>query len=120
MEKGMAIIENTGAETKAVFIDQEALECARLNKRTEKRVTESKNAQKEDQRIQRKAEKEQARFRAFTMKTLKDVLICGGIIGLASFGAYNGMIHPAIAIPVMLFCLCTASVKAGIWFGKKR
>ena len=116
----MAIIERNEQETKAVFIDQEALECARLNLRTEKRVAEAENAQKEDQRIQRNAEKEQARFRAFTMKTLKDVLICGGITGLAVFGESSGMIHPAIAIPVMLICLCAASVKAGIWFGKKR
>ena len=120
MEKGMAIIERNEQETKAVFIDQEALECARLNMRTEKRVADAQNVQKENHRIQRNAEKEQARFRAFTMKTLKEVLICAGVIGLASFGANNGMIHPAIAIPVMLFCLCTASVKAGIWFGKKR
>lgn len=119
MEKGMAIIENTGAETKAVFIDQEALECARLNLRTEKRVAEAEKVQKEDQRIQRKADKAQARFRAFTMKTLKQVSLCAGIIGLAAWGAYEGMIHPAIAIPVMLFCFCTASVKAGVWFGRK-
>lgn len=120
MEKGMAIIENTGAETKAVFVDQEALECARLNARTKKRIAEAAKTQKENQRIQRNAEKEQARFRAYTMKTLKDVLICGGIIGIASYGGYIGMIHPLIAIPAMLICLCTASVKAGMWFGKKR
>lgn len=120
MQKGMAIIENTGAETKAVFIDHEVLECARLNSRTENRVAEATKAQKENHRNQRKAEKEQARFRAYTMKTLKDVLICGGIIGIAACGGCSGMIHPAIAIPVLLVCLCTASVKAGMWFGKKR
>lgn len=120
MEKGMAIIEMNEAETKAVFIDQEALECARLNSRTEKRVAEAQNVQEQNNRIQRKAEKEQARFRAFTMKTLKDVSICSGIIGLAAYGVYSEMINPAIAIPVMLICFCISSVKAGIWFGKKR
>ena len=120
MEKGMAIIEMNEAETKAVFIDQDVLECARLNLRTEKRVAEAEKAQMENQRIQSKAEKEQARFRAFTMKTLKAVLIRSGIIGLVAWGAKNGMIHPAIAVPVMLFCLCTASVKAGVWFGRNR
>ena len=120
MEKGMAIIERNEAETKAIFIDQEALEMTRLNLRTENRVEKAKNAQKENQRINRKAEKEQARFRAFTMKTLKDVLICGGIVGLMALGTNGGMIHPIIAFPVMLICMCAASVKAGIWFGKKR
>lgn len=119
MENGMAIFERNEAETKAVFIDQDVLECDRLNKRTENRIAEAVKDQKEDQRIQRKAEKELARFRAYTMKTLKDVLLCGGIIGLAVFGKSCGMIHPAIAIPVVLICLCTASVKAGMWFGKK-
>lgn len=131
MQKGMAIIENTGAETKAVFIDHEVLECARLNSRTEKRVAEAKKehkkfqnnqrkAEKAYQLAQRKAEKEHEQFKAFTLKTLKDVLICGGIIGLAVWGGYVGMIHPVIAIPVLLICLSIASVKAGIWFGKKR
>lgn len=120
MEKGMAIIERNEAETKAVFIDQDVLECARLNLRTEKRIAKARNAQKEEQRIQRKAEKEQARYRAFAMKTLKAVLTRGGIIGVAAWGLYEGMVHPAIAIPVMLFCLCTASVKAGVWFGRNR
>lgn len=119
MEKGMAIIERNEAETKAVFIDQEALECARLNLRTEKRVAEAEKVQKEDQRIQRNADKAQARFRAFTMKTLKEVSLCAGIIGLVAYGGYCEMIHPAIAIPVILICLCTASVKAGVWFGRK-
>lgn len=119
MENGMAIFERNEAETKTVFIEQDALECDRLNNRTEKRIAEAEKEQKENQRIQRKAEKEQARFRAFTMKTLKDVLICGGIIGLAVYGRYSGMIHPAIAIPVILICLCTASVKVGVWFGRK-
>lgn len=50
MENGIAIIERNEAETKAVFIDQEALECARLNMRTEKRVADAKNAQKENNR----------------------------------------------------------------------
>lgn len=120
MEKGMAIFERNEAETKAVFVEQDALECDRLNQRTEKRIAEAENAQKQNQRSQRKAEKEQARFRAFTMKTMKEVLICGGIIGLAVYGGYSGMIHPAIAIPVILLCLCTASVKAGIWVGRNR
>ena len=119
MENGMAIFERNGAETKAVFIDQDVLKCDRLNKRTENRIAEAAKDQKEDQRIQRKAEKELARFRAFTMKTLKEVLLCGGVIGLAAYGTYSGMIHRAIAIPVILFCLCIASVKAGIWFGRK-
>lgn len=120
MENGMAIFERNETETKTVFIDQEALECARLNKRTEKRIAEAEKEQKENQSIHRKSEKKQARFRAFTMKTLKEVLICGGIISLAVYGEYSGMIHPAIAIPVMLLCLCTASVKAGIWVGRNR
>ena len=53
MENGLMTIEKTDDKMKAVFIDQDVIECARLNMRTKNRIREqiaaAKAAQQEEQ-----------------------------------------------------------------------
>lgn len=127
MQKGIAIIEQTENKSKAVFFDHETIEFARLNARTKKRL--SKAAQKKQQdmckaeqeyKSRRKAEKAEARRKAYTVKTVKSVLFYGGICGAVTWAGTAGLIHPIIYVPVSLFCLSAACLHLGAWFGRER
>ena len=116
METGLAIIEKTDTETKGIFIDQETIEHARINALIKKRTMKAEADQREADRNRRKAEKAEARRKAYNLDTIKYILIRCGIIGAVAWAGMAGMIHPAICIPVGLFCLCAACLRLGEWF----
>ena len=118
MEKGLAIIEVNEAETRSIFIDQDALECARLNALTKKRIAKAEAARRKEYRNRRKTERVEAQRKAYNLDTIKYILIRGGIIVAMVWAGMSGMVHPAICIPVSLFCLCTAFLRLGAWFGR--
>lgn len=131
MERGLAIMEVNDAETKAIFIDQDAVEFARMNLRIKKRVARAEQAQKiaEDNRRKaekaaddnrRKAEKAEENRRAYNMATVKYLLPRFAIIGIMAWGLVAGLIHPFVSIPLILICLCTASARIGAWRGHSR
>lgn len=119
MEKGMAIIERDETQTKAVFIDHEILDFARQNAKTRNRLARIDAAKREAVRKHRNAEKAKARRKAYTMNTIGYVLIRFAIIGALMCAGMVELIHPVIWIPVSLFCLCTACLRLGTWFGKR-
>lgn len=118
MEKGMAIIEQDDTQTKAVFIDQEVLEFARMSKETKKRIAAQEEAQRKEICNRRKAEKQKAKRKAYTLHTAVYVLIRIAVAVACAWAGTAGMIHPVIYIPVTLFCLCTACLRLGTWFGR--
>ena len=111
MEKGMAIIERDEVATKAVFIDHEIVEFARLNAQIKKRVTDAKEAKQ-------KAEKVQARKRAYTNNTIAYMLKRGGVIVAAAVAANTGLIHPVLSAPIIILSLCAVCIRFGVWLGK--
>lgn len=115
---GIAIIEKTDTETKGFFIDQDALEFARLNARTNKRISHAEAVNRKADRQCRKAEKMAARRKAYNLQTVGYVLTRCGIIGAVTWAGMVGMIHPAICIPVDLFFLCAVCLRFGAWFGR--
>ena len=117
MEKGLAIIEVNEAETRSVFIDQDVIECARLNALTKKHIAKVEAARRKAYRNRRKAENAAAQRKAYNLDTIKYILIRGGIIGAMAYAGMYGMIHPIICVSVSLFCLCTACLRLGAWFG---
>lgn len=118
MEKALAIFEKTEDGTKAVFFDQETIECARLNLRTKKRIEENQMAHLARSQKLRKAEEAREQFKKYTYKTFGMIAIdCGAVWGLTQAGI-GGLIHPAIFITVGLLFLCGACVRLGAWIGK--
>jgi hypothetical protein len=115
---GIAIIEKTDTETKGFFIDQEAIEFARLNAYTKKRIAQAEAAKRKKEQALRKIAKAEAKRKAYNLNTIKHILIRCGIIGAVAWAGMAGMIHPIIAIPVGMFCICTACLRLGAWFGK--
>ena len=111
MENGMDIISRDEAETKAVFIDHETIEFAYQNARTKKRVADAKQAK-------RKAKNAKERKVAFDINTIVYMLTRGGVILAVSAAASAGLIHPVIATPVILLCLCAVCIRFGVWVGK--
>ena len=117
-ERGLAIIEAPTAEPSGIYIDRESIECARINSLIKKRTAQAEAAQREADRKRMKSEKAEARRKSYNIATIKYILIRGGIIGAVAWAGTAGMIHPAICIPVGLFCLCTACLRLGQWFGR--
>lgn len=117
MEKAIAIFKQTEEGTSAVFIDQENIECARLNLRTKKRTAEAQKAQDQTDRNRRKAEAARAKFQAYTIRTFSHVAAEAAVVVGVTAAGMADMIHPAICIPVGIVALCAACVRLGAWLG---
>lgn len=111
MQNGLAIIKKTDNGTKGLYIDQETIELARLNALTQKRIERAAA----EQYHHRKAEKAEARRKAYTMKSVGRIMAYIAVYYAVISAGTAGMIHPAISIPVSLFCLCAACVRFGAW-----
>lgn len=118
MQKGVAVIERDDVKTRAVFIDHEVVEFARMNARAKKRIETDRRADAAKEILRRRAEAKEEQRRAFTFRTVRSVLACGGVICLSACGGAAGMIHPAIYVPAIVACLCVACLRCGLWFGR--
>lgn len=117
-ERGLAVIEVNDTETKGFYIDQDALEFARLNARADKHRKEAEKAQKKVACKNSRAAKAKVQRKAYTLKTVCYILANCAICGAATWAGIAGLIHPIISAPVSVFCLCVACVRFGAWFGR--
>jgi hypothetical protein len=117
-ERGLAVIEANEAGTTGFFIDQDALEFARLNAKLDKQRMANEKAQKKVACKQSKAAKAKAQRKAYTPKTFGYILANCAICGAVTWAGIAGLIHPIISAPVSVFCLCVACVRFGAWFGR--
>ena len=115
---GLAIIEKNETGTTGIIIDQDTIECARLNARIQKRIAQNEANERKAQLAQQKVAKAEARRKAFNRKTIKSLILHGGICGAVIWLGFAGMAHPVICIPVALYCLCAACVRLGAWLGR--
>lgn len=120
MNKGLAVIEANDTETKAFYIDQDALEFARLNAKISKRTKAAEVEQKAASHGNRSAELAKARRKAYSVNAIGKILLNCAICGGVAWAGIAGMIHPIIYVPVSLFCLCVASMRLGAWFGRRK
>lgn len=118
MNKGLAVIEVNDTETKGFYIDQDALEFARLNAKIKKRIDNAIKANKKATTKRTKTEKANAERKAYNAKTVGRIMLNCTISGGAAWAGIAGMIHPIIYVPVSLFCLCVACLHLGAWFSK--
>lgn len=117
MNKGLAVIEVNDTETKSFYIDQDALEFARLNAKIKMR---SDRNEKEQKKAAAKAEKAKADRKAYTKKTVAHILLSCAISSGSAWAGIAGLIAPIIYVPVSLFCLCAACIRLGTWFGRSK
>lgn len=118
MANGLAIVEKTEDKTRAVFIDQDALECARMNAQTKKKREHEEAMQQKAKLNRHKAEREKSRRKAYTAKTIKQTLLSFALSASVTAAGIAGLIHPIVYIPVAVFALCTACLRLGLWLGK--
>ena len=119
MQNGLAIIKKTDNGTKGLYIDQETIELSRLNALTQKRIERAATEEYREIQNRRKAEKAEARRKAYTMKSVGRIMAYIAVYYAVISAGTAGMIHPAISIPVSLFCLCAACVRFGAWAVKR-
>ena len=120
MEKGMAIIEVNDTETKGFYIDQDALEFARQNAKTKKRVERMEAERREAAAKHRKAVKakarEKAQRKAYTIKTIKYVAVRAFITAALAAAVTADLASLYLFIPVFIICLSSACLRLGAWF----
>ena len=109
MKNGLMTIEKTDEQTQAVFIDQDVLECARLNVRTKERINNLKKAQSQKAKEKKRIERMKNRIWA-ELVTSGLVAICGMV----------GWIHTLLWVPTSIVLLCAACVGLGACLGVKK
>lgn len=132
MEKGLAIIEVNDTETKGVHIDQETIECARINsltkrhaakvaKEAERNRMKAEKARKEAEHNRIKEEKAYLKKKAYALDSTAYILLRMATLGGSVWACAAEMLDPIIGIPVAMYCLCASCVRLGAWFerGKK-
>ena len=107
MLNGLLTIEKIGDHVKSVFVDQEVLECARLNKRTNARI--SKQKKEHAAKLHRKK---------CMRKTANRILAEACFGGAVAWAGSAGLIAPVIWIPVSIISVCVACMRLGMWFGR--
>ena len=107
MKNGLIAIAKTDEKTEAVFIDQDVIECARLNMRTTKRI----NRRKKEQAAK-------ARHKRNMRKAANRIIAEAGIGGAVALAGMAGMISPYLFIPVSIISVCAACMHFGAWIGK--
>ena len=117
---GLAIIEKNDTDTRCVVIDQDTIECARINARVRKRIEEAEENARIAYENERKNAKREAKRKAYVRASIKYLASHGAVFGGVAWAWWAGMIHPLVCIPVMLYCLCASCVRLGAWLGGKR
>lgn len=117
MQNGIAILEKTDTGASGFFVDQYTIELSRLNAITQQRIDKAEAERRKAAHNRRMAEKEEAKFNAYTLHTIKYILVRTGIVLATMWGGTAGIVHPAIWLFITLYCLCAVCVKLGAWFG---
>ena len=115
MRNGMIILEQTDENQTAVFIDEEQLDWLKLNAMFKKRDKEKQIVDRENHIIDNRRRK----WQHYTIKTFTFIGIRSLIMGAAEWAMTANLVNPIIAIPVATYCLVTASIRFGVWFGKR-
>ena len=118
--KGLAIIEVNDTGTKGFYIDQDALECALLNAKTKKRVALAERMQREEIKKRRREAKLEAQRREYNVRSIYHIISRCLVSAAVSWATLVGMIHPVVSVPVVMFCLCTACLRLGVWAGRSK
>lgn len=118
MQNGIAILEKTDTGTDGFFVDQYTIELSRLNAITQQRIDKAEAERRKAAHNRRMAGREEAKFNAYTLHTIKYILVRTGIVLATMWGGTAGIVHPAIWLFITLYCLCAVCVKLGAWFGR--
>lgn len=118
-KNGMAIFEVTDTEKRAVFIDEDTLEAARLSAMCKSNKNRNEKEQKRIQREQSIIENKNKRWRKYTINTFSSIGTRCVISICSVFSMIAGLINPFIAIPVAIYCLVVSCIKFGVWFANK-
>lgn len=114
MKNGMVILEQSDNHQKAIFIEEEQLEMMRLramfqHRDREQRAMERKKCEQENRR---KA------WKRYTVNTVSFIGIRVAVIAAVVWVMLANLVHPIVGIPVVLYCLISACINFGVWYGK--
>ena len=115
MNNGLAIIEVNDTGAKSFYIDQDALECARLNAKTKKRIAKAEQIRRDAAQRRRKAEKLEAKRREYNVRTICYILGRCTVAAAVAWAGWAGLIHPVVSVPMITLCLCAACLRLGAW-----
>lgn len=117
MENGLYAAVKTNDTVHTVFIDQDNLEFAQLNK-----MVKANRRQREKEQAEQRAAAEKAwraemarkrKFWRFVRRNVGQELFLGAAMAVVYYGFYVGLVSVFFAIPVLAVLLAVAFFKAG-------
>lgn len=117
VENGLYQLKKTDDRTEAVYIDQEVIEFAELNRRVKKQVEAA--AYREAQNAAKKLHRERREMKR-AMAKVRLMMQCAGLLGgaaLVGFAAYKGATGIQIAAAIGAIALAVLAFKLGKAFG---
>lgn len=117
MENGLYAAVKTNDTVHTVFIDQDNLEFAQLNK-----MVKANRRQREKEQAEQRAAAEKAwraeiarkrKFWRFVRRNVGQELFLGAAMAVVYYGFYVGLVSVFFAIPVLAVLLAVACFKAG-------
>ena len=116
---GMAIVEVTDTDRRAVFIDEDTLETARLSAMIKRNRERNEAERKRVEREQRMLADQKRKWKEYTVDTFSYIGVRSAIMSGAIGAMAAGLMHPVISIAVSVYCLGTACIRFGVWYGSK-
>lgn len=115
----MTIVRVTDTDSRAMFIDEDTLELAMLNVMTRQRREYAEMERRRIEHEQRMLANQRRAWKEYTVDTFSYIGVRSVIMSGAVCAMVAGIMHPVISIPVSIYCLGTACVRFGVWYGNR-
>ena len=112
----LAILRCEGDTTRATTYDQETVEFARLNRKTQERW-DAQNAAEQARAAQRKRRRDYEWFETMSFGYLVVRIM---LVWLSCLWTSDGLLPIWLTAPVAIYCFCSALIRIGVWIEKAR
>ena len=116
---GTAIFKVTDTEQNASFVNGNTVKITKLDamlKHNSKRNENERNKVIHERRIQNNKRR---KWREYTIDSFTFIGVRVAVMSCCMLTMIVGMMHPVISIPVSVYCVCTACIRFGVWYGCK-
>lgn len=104
---GMAIFKRTDEGAQAVFVDQDVLECAKLNMRTKERMNDHRKEKAEKEKYMKE------------LNHIADRAVLDAVGGaICAWAGSAELMHPMLWVTFTAICMGASCLRLGQWFGK--
>ena len=117
---GTAIFKVTDTKQDETFINGNTVRVARIDAMLKRNRKHNEDERKKVERKHRMLNNKRKKWKEYTIDTFTFIGVRGVIMSCCMLSMIVGLMHPVISIPVSVYCVCTACIRLGVWYGCKR